>query len=313
MRIDIKDSIALLKDGQVVAIPTETVYGLAACIDFPESVERIFSLKGRPQDNPLIIHLAEARDLDRYISKKPPGLKLLTEVFWPGPLTLVLPIKTELVPESVRANLPTAAFRVPMLQTTRDIIKKTGPLVMPSANLSGSPSATHPMHVEADFGRRFPVLDGGSCSQGVESTILHFSAEGKWEVLRLGALPAEAFENTLGYRPHVVAKEPKTAPLCPGQKYRHYAPSAQLHLCTSHKKIQGSAIVGYNDRHYPENATLFLLGNSTDPTTVARNLYKVLRSIDEQGLSEAWIDLDVPHTGLWLTIIERLQKAAQAQ
>lgn len=311
MRIDLKKSVELLKAGRVVAIPTETVYGLGACINFPEAVESIFTLKGRPQDNPLIIHLAEARQLDRYVLKKVPDLQLLTEVFWPGPLTLVAPIKTDRVPSSVRAGLPTAAFRVPMMQTTRDVIKKTGPLVMPSANLSGSPSATHPMHVESDFGQEFPVLDGGFCSQGVESTILHYGKNNKWEVLRLGALPAEAFIDVLGYRPEVIVRPPEQPPICPGQKYRHYAPQATLHLCLSQKEIQGSPIIGYEDRTYPENAFLVPLGRSTDPETVARNLYSALRTIDDKGYKEAWIDLDVPHTGLWLTIIERLQKASQ--
>lgn len=308
MRIPLNDAANRLNAGGVVAVPTETVYGLAASLEHPEAIAKIFSTKGRPSDNPLIIHLSSAEAIKSYAISIPEKLVELAERFWPGPLTLVLSIKPDSIPSAVRAGLPTAAFRVPKHHQTRELLRKTGPLVMPSANLSGRPSATKAQHVESDFGADFPVLDGGECAEGVESTILIYR-EGKWEIIRLGAIPAEAFESVLGYIPvESVSKGAK--PVCPGQMYRHYSPKCALHLVRSVPVEYEGVIVGFEDRVYPHQAKIFSLGLSTDPYQVAHRLYDVLRSLDIEGVTEAYVDVYVPNEGLWNTILERLKKSA---
>lgn len=310
MRITIEKAAELLNAGEVVAVPTETVYGLAASLKYPQAISQVFSLKGRPSNNPLIVHLSSSADLSRYAHNFPPHTFELTKIFWPGPLTLVLPAIIEIIPETVRARLPTAAFRVPSHPMAQKLLSLTGPLVMPSANLSGSPSATDPMHVEADFGVDFPVVDGGSCTQGVESTILCWQA-GKWVIARLGALAPESFFSVLGYCPQVVdTKQGAKSPICPGQLYRHYAPKAHLILTKRTPDNCQGVLIGFSDRHYPGGCRLLSLGDSQIPEQAAERLYAVLRQLDQEGIAEAWVDVDLPDEGLWLTLKERLSKAA---
>lgn len=307
MRISVQEAGALLKRGDVVAVPTETVYGLAASLSHEAAISRIFSLKGRPADNPLIIHLEDAKEIKRYALEVAEDYERLAKAFWPGPMTLVIPVIPEKVPSIVRAGLPTAAFRVPAHPLTRELLGLTGPLVMPSANLSGRPSSTCVEHVEEDFGKEFPVLDGGECLQGVESTILMFR-DGKWAIIRLGVLSPEIFEDVLGFVPEVKGNEEGKSPICPGQLYRHYAPKAKLRL--SGVPQSGDVIIGFSDRHYPEGCRVLALGVSSDPIEAAHRLYAVLRQLDEEDIEQAWIDMSFPREGLWLTLRERLQKAA---
>ncbi len=232
MRVTLTEAYQLLAEGYVVAVPTETVYGLAASFVKPAAVDQIFALKRRPSNNPLIVHLANLTQLAEYVSTLPKGTIELAQAFWPGPLTLTLPCNLQNVPSRIRAGLPTAAFRVPNHPFTLELLALTGPLVMPSANLSGRPSSTCRKHVEEDFGTDFPVLDGDLCSHGVESTILHHSGE-CWQVIRLGALAPEAFAPIIGYIPQFAMASKDQGPLCPGQLYRHYSPRAQLMLSTS--------------------------------------------------------------------------------
>lgn len=299
-----------LIQGEVAAVPTETVYGLAASLRFPKAIDEIFVLKKRPANNPLIIHLAAKEDLFFYSPQANdlPHLDALIQAFWPGPLTLVVPIDISSVPEKVRAGLATAAFRMPAHPLAHALIKLTGPLVMPSANLSGKPSATHPDHVELDFGPDFPVLDGGSCTQGVESTILYFDKT-HWKIIRQGAIAAENFLPILGYVPTFELPSDKETPLCPGQMYRHYAPKAKLILTADFSGLSDCVIVGFSDRHYPSER-VYYLGSSSDADAVARHLYDVLRQLDKDNVVQACIDVDLPNTGLFRTVLERLHKAS---
>jgi L-threonylcarbamoyladenylate synthase len=305
MRIDLDRAAALLKSG-VVAIPTETVYGLAASLHSPAAIEQLFVLKGRPRKNPLIIHVASLAEVKELATALPPDFEKLAAL-WPGPLTLILKADTKLIPSQVRAGLPTAAFRIPALPLARELLKKTGPLVAPSANLSGRPSSTEPKHVEEDFGKSFPVLDGGPCQKGLESTILSYGgpeAHPAWRILRQGALPLETLTQVLGYPPEIVIPEAGQNPECPGQLFRHYAPKATLTL-------QGNAevILGFKERTY--DLPVLLLGSLANAEEVAHNLYFVLRELDERGIQKARVDLDLPPHGLWLTLRERLLKALQ--
>lgn len=305
MRLNLEQAAARILKGEVVAIPTETVYGLAAKFDMPAAVQKVYELKDRPPENPLIIHVQDSASIYPFVDQVPEGFDLLAKKFWPGPLTLVVPIKKNCIVASVRAGLSTQAFRVPDHPATRALLRMTGPLVAPSANLSGNPSTVDPIQVEHDFGSDFPVLDGGRCREGIESTILVFK-EGSWQVGRLGAIPQEAFYRYLGYLPKL-AKVNET-PLCPGQSFRHYAPKAKLHFGEDLQKAP--VIIGFSDRKYPPHATLFSLGHSTLPLEAAYSLYTVLRELDQKGIPEAWIDAEIPQVGLWNTIIERLKKAS---
>lgn len=301
MRIDLTEACRLLKD-DVVAIPTETVYGLAASLYDPKAIDKIFLLKGRPRKNPLIVHVASEEEVLNLSLSQPPGYEKLKEL-WPGPITLILKADTAKIPSLARAGLPTAAFRVPALPLARELIKKTGPLVVPSANLSGTPSSTEPRHVEEDFGKNFPVLDGGTCQKGLESTILSYNdATARWQILRQGAVTPEMLTHVLGYPPEVVIPESGKDPECPGQLFRHYAPKATLTV-TADAEIA----VGFKERTY--TLPVLLLGSLENPEEVAHNLYFVLRELDERGIKRAQIDLDFPTTGLWTTLRERLMKA----
>lgn len=310
MKIPLLEASDLLNHGKVVGVPTETVYGLAASLSHPEAIKQIFTLKIRPAKNPLIIHLANEAQVFDYIEIPPPGYFELAAAFWPGPMTLILTIRPETVPPLVRAELPTAAFRVPALQLTRSLLELTGPLVMPSANLSGKPSSTCAEHVEEDFGKDLPVLDGGQCLNGLESTILYYN-EKTWNIVRQGSLAPEMFLPVLGYIPEIIVKNEKSAPLCPGQLYRHYAPKARLRLKGA--PFSKDVIIGFNDRAYPIGCRLLSLGPSNDPKTAAHKLYAILRQLDEEGIAGAWVDMQFPDEGLWSTLKERLYKAASQE
>lgn len=313
MHVTLEKAAELLKAGKVVGVPTETVYGLAASISSPQGIANIFSLKRRPANNPLIVHLANAEQLNAFVAVLPEGAPALAKAFWPGPLTLVVPVKSAAVPEMARAGLQTSAFRVPAHPLAHALLERAGPLLMPSANLSGRPSSTCACHVEADFGEDFPVLDGGDCRQGVESTIVVWR-EGEWLIVRLGALSPEAFLPVLGYCPRVVeaGKGEQSAPLCPGQLYRHYAPKAKLGPVEAIPSGDTGVILGFEDRNYPRGCRVISLGVSSTPEEAAHRLYAALRQLDEEGIEQAWVDMDVPNSGLWLTVKERLRKASQS-
>ncbi|MEC7839816.1 MAG: L-threonylcarbamoyladenylate synthase [Chlamydiota bacterium] len=307
MKVTIQQAANLLNDGFVVAVPTETVYGLAASLRHPQAIQKIFSYKNRPLDNPLITHVADISAISEFIDQYPPGFMELATAFWPGPITFVLPIKEGSIPSIVTAGLSTAAFRVPNHVEAVKLLKKTGPLVMPSANISGRPSSTTTAHVESDFGSEFPVVDGGGCKHGLESTVLIFR-DGRWIIGRLGAISARDIEKILRYQPEFsIGKSQK--PACPGQKYRHYAPRAQLFL-GGEVPTNCRCILGFDDRKYLRDANVIFLGTTSDPMSVANRLYDTLRHLDAVGLETAWVDMDFPHEGLWRTIRERLEKAA---
>lgn len=308
MIISPEKAAALLNEGKVVALPTETVYGLAASIHHPSAIQQIYRLKGRPSNNPLIVHLSSPEQLSDYLNASlplPAGTQELISAFWPGPLSIVL--EASGIPEEATGSLTTAAFRIPSLDITRKIIEMAGPLVMPSANLSGKPSGTSPHDLFEDFGDELPVVDGGIRPGGIESTVIHY-IDGSWKIIRLGAISAEQLEAVLQYRPEF-AKTTSAQPTCPGQLYRHYAPKANLRLQTRFGDETG-IVIGFTDKTYPLGLELIPLGTSKDPYVVGENLYACLRECDRRELKEVWIDFDLPNGGLWETIKERIKKAA---
>jgi len=310
MHISIEEAASLLTHGHVVAIPTETVYGLAASITQPIAIDNIFKIKGRPSSNPLIIHIASVEQIYSYVTSTPPSFESLTKTFWPGPMTLILEVDTEVVPSNVRAGLSTAGFRIPSHPTALSVLARTGPLVMPSANLSGKPSATAALHIEEDFGPTFPLVEG-FCANGVESTILIYIND-RWQIIREGAIPKEAFKDALGYIPIVnTAPVNNEKPLCPGQCFRHYAPKATLTLTDKIPENASGTILGFDDRTYPQGLNLISLGSATNPQQVAENLYNKLRELDRQNVAMAWVDITFPRDTLWSTIFERLKRASE--
>ena len=316
MDISILKAAELISQEQVIAVPTETVYGLAASLTKPAAIDQIFALKGRPANNPLIIHVAEVEDILPFLIDVNEDFLKIAKFFWPGPLTLVLPINEEMISSRVRANLTTAAFRIPGHKLARDLLKLTGPLVMPSANLSGKPSATSRMHVESDFGKDFPVLDGGPCVNGLESTILYKDQSQElnpWKIIRQGALTQGDFRQVLGYLPEIVIHEKQAQVICPGQLYRHYAPKAKLKLVTKIEGEEGNdegVILGFDEVIYPEGYKVYSLGSLNKPETISNNLYRVLRQLDDDGVKEALVDINFEVTGIMATVLERLKKAS---
>ena len=232
---DLLEAAALLQQGKVVGIPTETVYGLAADARNPEAVRQIFAAKGRPADNPLIVHIAEMQALEQVAAVVPPLAVKLAERFWPGPLTMILPKRSD-IPEITSGGLDTVGIRMPSHPVARALILLSGvPIAAPSANISGYPSPTTAQHVMRDMhGKIAAVVDGGGCSVGVESTVIALENDDTVRILRPGYVTKEMLEEIV---PQVTLdpailhqlKEGQTV-RSPGMKYQHYSPQAHVIL-----------------------------------------------------------------------------------
>lgn len=237
--LDLTEAVALLKSGEPVAFPTETVYGLGAPVFDEAAILRVFSIKGRPHDNPLIAHIAHRDQLLELTADLPFEWERLADAFWPGPLTLVL-ARSGKVPSIVSAGHPTVAIRMPSHPVARRLIEEVGPLVAPSANLSGRPSPTRAADVLEDLdGRVSLIVDGGECSFGIESTVL--SLVGEPTLLRPGSISQEALEKVLG-RP-IKGASAGTPVHAPGMKYRHYAPRARIRFVDKEEDLKGPFIL----------------------------------------------------------------------
>jgi len=302
MLIEIDEAEKILINSGNVIIPTETVYGLAASIYSQPGIEGIFKLKNRPKENPLIIHCSSLNQVLELVKDPPDSFFLLTKAFWPGPLTVILEAK-EGINQLITAGLNTVAVRIPNHIETLNLISKTGPLVAPSANLSGTPSSTKIKHLEHDFGIDFPILKGDEPNCGLESTIIGWINE-KWVLLRYGFIPKEEIEDILG--------EPidhSNLQISPGTRFRHYSPKAKIFYGII-DLIEVEAIIGFENRHYEGNLPFYSLGNDNEPEKIAYNLFALFRKVDEDGFSRVWIDINLPNKGLYHTIIERILKAA---
>lgn len=271
---DLDKAAAFIKAGELVAFPTETVYGLGASIFNPDAIQKIFQVKGRPSDNPLIAHIADLSDLSRIAIDIPDDFYRLSAAFFPGPLTLVLKRHPQ-VPALVSAGLDTIAVRQPSHPIAQALIRLVGdPLVAPSANLSGKPSSTNAQHVLEDFsGKIAAVIEGGSAEIGIESTVVSLTHEPT--LLRLGQITAEEIEAVLGRK---LAKAGSHTPIAsPGMKYRHYAPLAKVLLFPTLDALRASLDTGKKQWIVPA------------PTP--QNLYAELRRADLEGCQEVLIHL----------------------
>lgn len=319
----------LLADGQLVAFPTETVYGLGANALDAEAVSGIFAAKGRPADNPLIVHVYDRAQLEPLCEVTPIARQLM-DAFWPGPLTLILPRKSA-VPDVVAANLPTVAVRMPSHPVAAALLRACQlPIAAPSANRSGKPSPTTAQHVLDDMDGRIPlILDGGSCEVGLESTVLDVTGDVPC-ILRPGGITQGMLENVLGrvdvagsvLRP--LQKGEKA--LSPGMRYRHYSPDGQvtlvegaeadvvaaLRLLTAHAAAQGHrACVMCFSEHLDALADCHPhdIGHRENPAEVAHRLFDTLRRLDEEQMDVIFSEV-VPPQGVGLAVMNRLGRAA---
>lgn len=226
MIISVEQAAKKIKQGAVVAIPTETVYGLAADCFNADAVRSTFRVKRRPADNPLIVHICNLDQLENIALEVSEGARVLARHFWPGPLTIVLP-KLSSVPDIVTAGLPTVAVRMPDHPLAQSLIKITGPLTAPSANRSGRPSPTKAKHIEDEFSGDIPVLDGGDCTIGLESTVLDLTRK-PYTVLRPGYISASEIEDVLHTRIKRHTTLENQLKSSPGTRYTHYKPSAKV-------------------------------------------------------------------------------------
>lgn len=319
-----KIAAEIIKNGGLVAIPTETVYGLGANGLDEAAVAKIFEAKGRPQDNPLILHVADAAEIEKFCHSIPQSAYRLAEKFWPGPLTMVLPAKDN-VPLSTRANLPTVAVRCPDCGITRDIIRLAGvPVAAPSANISGKPSTTTAQHVRHDHdGRIELIVDGGACRVGVESTIVDLTEE-RPRLLRPGGITPEQLMEVLGdliVDKAVTAQIDKDAVVkAPGMKYKHYAPQSEVIIVAGSREKAAAYIRAHfasGDRVlcFEEELPLYSgcsplsYGQEADVSTLSAGLFAALRELDDASIGRVYARCP-EGGGIAYAVQNRLKKAA---
>ncbi len=316
----IDEGARIIKEGGIVAIPTETVYGLGADATNERAVASVFEAKGRPQDNPLICHIASISDLDEIAYDETGIAKYLFGIFSPGPLTLVLR-KKNVIPDSVTAGLSTVAVRIPNHKTALEFIKKSGvPIAAPSANTSGRPSPTTARDVYEDLNGKIPlIIDGGECGVGIESTVLDVSGEIP-VILRPGMITAEDLlehiDNVQLFRGRVISAAP-----APGMKYRHYAPSCDMVLSDSREqtvelyekaKIEGKKpIILALSKNADSYADMEHIDMGISAGEVAKNLYSALRRAEK--ISDYIISETVDDDGAGYSVMNRMRKAAGAK
>ncbi|MCW9707343.1 L-threonylcarbamoyladenylate synthase [Fodinibius salsisoli] len=274
--------IQLLKNGQIVAFPTETVYGLGADAWNPTAIQKVFDQKGRPSDNPLIVHVSSVAMVEDFAQHIPDDARTLMQAFWPGPLTLIFKKKTEVL-DLVTAGLDTVAVRWPSHPLSQDLIANVGPLVAPSANSSGRPSPTHPDHIREDFGDDFPIIDAGRTAIGLESTVLDVSQK-PYQIYRPGAISAKDIEQRIDKEVLLKSDQSEsTAAKSPGTKYSHYAPDATVQWLNANEDPDQSKtlyLLHTNVEYQPSKNIIHFKG---DFKKMGRELYDRFRQADHQG------------------------------
>lgn len=320
---NIQKAADILLGGGLVGIPTETVYGLAASALNEKAVSDIFIAKGRPQDNPLIVHLASKDWLSVYARDIPPEAYKLIDAFWPGPLTIILP-KAPVIPDIVTAGLTTAGFRFPSHPVAAEVIRRAGvPLAAPSANVSGSPSPTRASHVLSDLGGKIEaVLDGGGCGVGVESTVIMLH-NGVPRVLRPGGITPEQLEEVLGRvevdQAVLNELEPGTKVASPGMKYKHYSPKAHVIIVdgtidrfaeyVALRQKQGTCVLCFDGEEPCFKVPCVTYGAEEDSEEQAKKLFDALRRLDEIHANVVYAR-SPRKTGVGLAVYNRLLRSA---
>lgn len=318
---NIRTAAEILKNGGIVAIPTETVYGLAANAFDGEAVKKIFEAKGRPQDNPLIVHISDFEQIYSIAREVPEKAKALAEAFWPGPLTIILPKRAE-IPSETSGGLDTVAVRMPSHEIARKIISLSCPLAAPSANISGFPSPTSFDHVDADMtGRADAICNGGECDVGVESTVITLATEIP-VLLRPGGVTLEQLQSVLG---EVKVADAVLSPMkkdekaeSPGMKYKHYSPDAQIQIVRGNIKefadfVNSSDSDGVlcfeGEEKYFTDKICVTFGKEDDSLSQAQRLFEALRELDEKGAKNV-LSRSPSENGVGLAVCNRLYRAA---
>lgn len=321
---EIEKASEILRNGGIVGIPTETVYGLAANAFDGQAVAKIFKAKGRPMDNPLIVHICDINQIYDIVDELPDNAKKLADRFWPGPLTLIMP-KSKRIPDEVSAGLNTVAVRFPSNKVARDIIRSAGvPLAAPSANLSGSPSPTTAKHVVNDlFGKIDAIVDGGNCDVGLESTVITLVTKPP-KLLRPGGITLDELRDVLGKVDvdsavlNKISKDQKVS--SPGMKYKHYAPNAKVVLIKSdrdnyikyvneHANADVAALCYDEDRKFL-NVFSVSYGAQNDGKSQAKGLFYALREIDKNKEIRIIYARCPDADGVGLAVYNRLIRAA---
>lgn len=323
---DIKKAAEIIKNGGLVGMPTETVYGLGANALDPKAVLDIFKAKGRPADNPLIVHISDVSQIEKFslAEEIPENAKILAEKFWPGPLTMIVK-KGKAVPDEVSAGLDTVAIRFPSHPVAQKLISFAGlPVAAPSANLSGSPSPTTPQHVMRDLKGKIPaIIDGGICNVGLESTVITL-AENPPRLLRPGGITLEQLRDALGEVAlddavlHKLKEGRRAA--SPGMKYKHYAPKANVTVLkggdrdfynfVNANSHSNRAVICYDEDAPFIKGNKFLLGSKSDSAQQAHRLFDVLRQIDLNPEITAVYARCPDINGVGLAVYNRLIRAA---
>ena len=320
----------LIAEGELVAFPTETVYGLGGDALDPDASRKIYAAKGRPSDNPLIVHIADFDDMKRVAREVPEQAKKLADAFWPGPLTMIV-WKSDAVPEATTGGMQTVAVRMPNHPVALELIRRSGCLIAaPSANTSGRPSPTEAQHVAEDLsGKIAMILDGGPVGIGIESTIIDLTEE-KPMILRPGYITPEMLSEVLQEEvvidPGIIAADDTRKPKAPGMKYKHYAPKAEMIIVdgaqdavihkinelTAAKRAEGKkvAVIATDETKDRYDAQVILsMGKRADEDAIAQHLYKILRECDELDVGENYSEcFQTPRIGQ--AIMNRLLKAA---
>ncbi len=316
-------AVELLQNEEVVGMPTETVYGLAGNAFSPLAVSRIFEAKGRPTDNPLIVHISEFSEIYDLVKEVPETAKKLASQFWPGPLTIILP-KADRVPYCTTGNLDTVAVRCPSHEIARKLIKLSGlPLAAPSANLSGKPSPTKAEHVFEDLNGRIPfIIDGGDCKEGVESTVITLAGK-KPRLLRPGNVTLKELTEVLG---EVEVDDAVLNPLrkdeaaaSPGMKYKHYSPDAKITLVKGSFDAFCEYVNGFDKDTYAmvfdddnvENLDVpYIKYGFADYKNLSHNLFDSLRELDKIGAKQCFVRYPDEENKDNLAVLNRLLRAA---
>ena len=327
-----KEACDLIRAGELVAFPTETVYGLGADALHPEASKKIYAAKGRPSDNPLIVHISKFEDLVSIAREVPPQAKKLADAFWPGPLTMIV-WKNDRVPYETTGGMDTVAIRMPKHSVALRLIEGSGCLIAaPSANTSGKPSPTEASHVALDMDGRIPmILDGGPVGIGIESTIVDLSEETPM-ILRPGYITQEMLQEVLGEKvcmdPGIIASDSTRKPKAPGMKYKHYAPKADLvlvegetdkvvarinELVREKQHGQKVGVIATDETFLRYEADhVVSIGAREDEDAIARHLYKILREFDDWNVDAIYSEsFATPRIGQ--AIMNRLLKAAGHQ
>ena len=317
---DIESAAKCLKEGGTVVFPTETVYGLGADAFNPCAIEKIYIAKGRPSDNPLIVHISDISDVNILARSITPNAEILMKNFWPGPLTLIFKKKNN-VPDKVTAGLDTVAVRYPSNKTAKNLIKMSGVLVAaPSANLSGSPSPTICEDVISDLnGRVDYIIDGTGCEIGLESTVVDVSGS-ETVILRPGGITLEMIRK---YIPDAKLDsgliDEKAIPKCPGLKYKHYSPKAKVVVVQGEKEnitkyiaskldcANKIGVLSYGKTEY-KNAEL-VINAGENMEEYAHNLFSALRTFDKKGITTIYAEFNI-EDGMGVAVRNRLYKAA---